>query len=104
MTRGRHKTPEIIEITKRCEELGITLTTYRRRRQTGWTKEEALSTARVGAFLRLKDGTSAYMFLKKHGKSYSTFYNYITLGYSIDEAIEKILSRKQKRGNNVKNI
>ena len=89
--QGRKKDPRVQEIIRQCNELGITYTSYLRRLQTGWTKEEALSTAKVGAYLRLKDGTSVYSYLKKIGKSYNTFNNLIHLGYSVEEALEQTL-------------
>lgn len=97
MTRGRKKDPKVQELMKRCEELGIKYTSYCRRRQLGWTEEEALNTAKVGAYIRLKDGTSAYAYLKKHNGHYGTFYNFFALGYSADDAVEKALSHKPRQ-------
>ena len=82
---------------KRCSDLGIKYTSFCRRRQLGWTEEEALNTAKVGAYIRLKDGTSAYAYLKKHNGHYGTFYNFFALGYSVDEAVEKALSHKPRQ-------
>lgn len=92
--RGRKKDPRVQEIIKQCNELGISYWTYSRRIQTGWTKEEALSTARVGAVYRTKDGTPIYTYLKSIGKRYSTFLNMVHMGYSVEEALEQTLNCK----------
>ena len=97
MTRGRKKDPKVQEVMTKCKDLGIKYTSYRRRIQLGWTNDEALNTAKVGAYIRMKDGTSAYAFLKKHNGHYGTFYNFFALGYSVDEAVEKALLHKPRQ-------
>lgn len=92
--RGRPKDPKVQEIIEKCKELGISYTTYLRRLQIGWTKEEALSIGKVGAYLRLSNGETAYSYLKKINKSYGTFNNLIHLGYSIEEALEGAIKCK----------
>lgn len=97
--QGRKKDPRVQEIIRQCNELGITYTSYLRRLQTGWTKEEALSTARVGAVYRTKDGTPIFTYLKSIGKSYGTFNNLIHLGFSVEEALEHTLKCENRTRN-----
>lgn len=96
MTSGRRKDPKVQEIIKKCEELGITYTTYLRRLQIGWTKEEALSIPRVGAVYRLKDGTPIYSYLNKIGKNYDVFNRFLHLGFSVEDALEHTLKYKPR--------
>ena len=92
--RGRPRDPKVQEIMEKCRDLGIAYTTYLRRLQIGWTKEEALSVGKVGAYLRMPNGESVYSYMKKINKSYSTFNNLIHLGFSREEAIEGAINCK----------
>lgn len=88
--KGRPKDPKVQEILKVCKELGICYNTYRSRLAHGWSEEEARSIGNVGAAYRLPDGTPIYTHLKQIGKSYSTFMNYITMGCTVEEALDAV--------------
>lgn len=92
--RGRPKDPKVQEVMEKCKEIGISYTSYLRRLQIGWTKEEALSVPRIGAALRLKDGTPVYSYLKSLGKNYNVFNNLMHLGFSLEEAVEQAINYK----------
>lgn len=96
MTSGRKKDPKVQEIIKKCEELGISYTTYLRRLQIGWTKDEALSIPRVGAVYRLKNGTPIYSYLKSIGKNYDVFNRFMHFGFSVEDALEHTLKYKPR--------
>lgn len=94
--RGRPKKPEVQELIKQCENLGIHYSTYLARLRNGWTKEEAINTARVGAVLRTKDGTPIFSYLKSIGKNYTTFRTLIYRGYSVEEALDRVENPRGK--------
>jgi hypothetical protein len=87
--RGRPKNPEVQKLIQKCKEIGISYNSYLRRLQMGWSKEEAISIGKVGAYLRLADGTPVYSYLKDEGK-YSSFLKFIHLGSTVEEALEAI--------------
>ena len=86
--RGRPKNPEVQKLIQKCKEIGISYNSYLRRLQMGWSKEEAISVGRVGAYLRMPDGTPVYSYMKKTGQSYSSFSNFIHMGFTVEEALE----------------
>lgn len=94
--KGRTKDPEVQEIIRQCNEVGISYVNYLNRIKIGWTKEEALNTARVGAVLRLKDGTPIFTYLKSIGKSYSYFQTLVHRGYSVEEALDRVINLRGK--------
>ena len=85
--RGRPKNPEVQKLIQKCKEIGISYNAYLRRLQMGWSKEEAISIGKVGAYLRLADGTPVYSYLKGTGK-YGSFSRFIHLGSTVEEALE----------------
>lgn len=86
--RGRPKNPEVQELMQKCKEIGISYNSYLRRLQMGWSKEEAISIGKVGAYLRMPDGTPVYSYMKKTGQNYSSFSRFIHLGFTVEEALE----------------
>lgn len=94
--RGRNKVPEVQEIIKKCNEIGITYVNYLNRINKGWTKEEALNTARVGAVFRTKDGVPVFTYLKSIGRSYSYFQTLIHKGYSPEDALDRVVNLRGK--------
>jgi hypothetical protein len=87
--RGRPKNPEVQKLIQKCKEIGISYNSYLRRLQMGWSKEEAISIGKVGAYLRLADGTPVYSYLKDDSK-YSSFLRFVHLGSTVEEALEAI--------------
>ena len=87
--KGRPKNPEVQKMIQKCKETGITYHAYLRRLKMGWSKEEAISIGKVGAYLRMPDGTPVYSYLKGTGK-YSSFARFIQLGSTVEEALEAI--------------
>ena len=94
--KGKPKNPEVQEIIRQCNEVGISYVNYLNRLRIGWTKEEALNTARVGAVLRTKDGTPIFTYLKSIGKSYSYFQTLVHRGYSVEEALDRVENPRGK--------
>lgn len=94
--RGRPKIPEVQEIIRQCEKLGITYSAYLTRIKKGWTKEEALNTPHVGAVLKTKDGTPIFTYLKSIGKCYGSFINLVHRGCSVEEALDRVENPRGK--------
>ena len=94
--KGKPKNPEVQEIIRQCNEVGISYVNYLNRLKIGWAKEEALNTARVGAVFRTKDGKPVYTYLKSIGKSYDYFRVLIRQGLSVEEALDRVINANGK--------
>lgn len=94
--RGKPKNPEVQEIIRQCNEVGISYVNYLNRLKIGWTKEEALTAPRVGAVYRTKDGTPIFTYLKSIGKSYHYFLSLIRQGLTVEEALNRVVNSSIK--------
>lgn len=92
--KGRKKDPKVQERLQRCKELGISMSAYYSRKFHGWTEEEALGIARVGAVYRTADGTPIFTYLKNIGKNYGDFCRLVNQGWSVEEALDKVVNQK----------
>ena len=93
---GRPKKPEVQEIIKQCNEIGISYVNYLNRINKGWTKFEALNTPKMSAMFRTKDGTPIFTYLKSIGKNYNYFITLIHQGYSVEDALDKVVNSGTK--------